>query len=90
VAIADVFDALTMSRPYKQAWPVERAIETIRRDAGAHFDPQMVDHFVEIVPEIMRLKGDWDKQEGVGLDQKMFEIPEPEHVEIEVSRREER
>lgn len=39
VAIADVFDALTSKRPYKEAWPIERAIDYIESRAGAHFDP---------------------------------------------------
>jgi HD-GYP domain-containing protein (c-di-GMP phosphodiesterase class II) len=48
-AIADVFDALTHARPYKEAWPVERAIETIKEDAGRHFDPALASAFVSIV-----------------------------------------
>jgi putative two-component system response regulator len=43
VAVADVFDALTTDRPYKEAWPIERALDEIRRCAGAHFDPKVVD-----------------------------------------------
>jgi putative nucleotidyltransferase with HDIG domain len=45
VAVADVFDALTHARPYKPAWPVEQALEEIRRGAGAHFDPEVVAAF---------------------------------------------
>jgi len=41
VAIADVFDVLTSKRPYKEAWPIERAIEYIESRAGAHFDPNI-------------------------------------------------
>ena len=46
VALVDVFDALTSLRPYKQAWPLEKAIETIRAGAGSHFDPRVVDAFL--------------------------------------------
>ncbi len=46
VAVADVFDALTSVRPYKPAWPVERAIDTLRDGAGGHFDPDCVRAFL--------------------------------------------
>ena len=42
VAIADVFDALTSKRPYKQAWSVDEAISHMREQAGKHFDPQLI------------------------------------------------
>jgi putative two-component system response regulator len=42
VAVADVFDALTHERPYKQAWSVERAVEEISQRAGYDFDPAVV------------------------------------------------
>ena len=42
VAVADVFDALTSERPYKRAWPVERAQAFLRDGAGAHFDTHCV------------------------------------------------
>jgi putative two-component system response regulator len=45
VAVADVFDALTHDRPYKQAWPIPKAVEEIRGLRGAHFDPAVVDAF---------------------------------------------
>jgi len=59
VAIADVFDALTMKRPYKEAWSVEKAIEVIKQDAGSHFDPRLVDFFSSIIPEIIKIKEQW-------------------------------
>lgn len=53
VAICDVFDALTSVRPYKEAWPVELAVEYIVDQKGRHFDPDLVDMFVEILPDIL-------------------------------------
>ncbi len=55
VAVADVFDALTSKRPYKDAWPVERALETMRRDAGRHFDPVVIAAFERALPKIMAI-----------------------------------
>lgn len=43
VAVADVYDALTTARPYKQAWPVERVVDHMLAEKGAHFDPACVD-----------------------------------------------
>ena len=45
VAVADVFDALTSVRPYKDAWPLERAVDFLRETIGSHFDPACVDAF---------------------------------------------
>lgn len=53
VALADVFDALTHRRPYKPAWPVDRAVEEIRRSRGTHFDPAVVDAFGALDPAAM-------------------------------------
>ncbi len=48
-AVVDVFDALTSDRPYRPAWTRERAIRYIVEQAGKHFDPEVVDHFLKIV-----------------------------------------
>jgi putative two-component system response regulator len=45
VAIADVFDALTHDRPYKEAWPIDRALAEIREQSGRQFDPEVVEAF---------------------------------------------
>jgi putative two-component system response regulator len=49
VAVADVFDALTHERPYKQAWTREAALEEIERQRGRQFDPRVVDAFRALV-----------------------------------------
>jgi len=42
VAAADVFDALTSKRPYKEAWPIDKAMTLMREEAGRHFDPDVI------------------------------------------------
>ena len=53
VAVADVFDALTSKRPYKEAWSVDRATQTILEERETHFDPDVVDAFGSVVHEIV-------------------------------------
>lgn len=53
VAVADVFDALTHERPYKDAWPVEQAVDEIRSLRGTQFDPQIVEVFMELDPDTL-------------------------------------
>lgn len=56
VAIADVFDALTSVRPYKKEWSVDEAVIFLEKEAGKHFDPDLVKLFVNAMPEIVTLK----------------------------------
>ena len=47
-AIADVYDALTSSRPYKEAWSHEKAVEEILKQGAGHFDPVLIEIFREV------------------------------------------
>jgi len=47
-SIVDVFDALTSDRPYRKAWPKERAIEYLREQSGKHFDPRLAEVFLSL------------------------------------------
>jgi len=64
VAIADVFDALTTVRPYKRAWPVEDAVGLIEREAGKHFDPRLVLLFKQKMPQILKIKEQYEERPG--------------------------
>ena len=55
-AIADVFDALTTARPYKDAWTTDKAFEFLREQAGKHFDPALVEAFVALRPQIEEIR----------------------------------
>lgn len=56
-AVADVFDALTTRRPYKEAFSLERAVEIMAAGRGSHFDPAILDLFlnnINLVADIQR------------------------------------
>lgn len=55
VALADVFDALTSRRPYKDAWPVDKALKLINEESGKHFDPTVVKAFERALPKIIEV-----------------------------------
>ena len=55
-AIADVFDALTSVRPYKMAWPTIEAVEEIEHCRDSHFDPQVVNAFLRVLPEVTEIQ----------------------------------
>ncbi|MBF0147493.1 MAG: response regulator [Magnetococcales bacterium] len=55
-SLADVFDALTSKRPYKQPWTVERALDEINQCSGTAFDPHLVRIFFDILPDILKIK----------------------------------
>ena len=52
MAVADVFDALTSKRVYKEAMPFEEAIDIIKQESGTHFDPKCVEVFAEAEEEV--------------------------------------
>ena len=56
VAVADVFDALTSVRPYKKAWPIEDAVAELKKLKGIHFQPELVDAFLGVLPEVLRIR----------------------------------
>jgi len=51
-AVADVFDALTSERPYKKAWPIEKAATYIKEQVGLQFDPKVVEKFCDHLDDI--------------------------------------
>jgi two-component system response regulator RpfG len=56
VAVADVYDALTSRRPYKAAWLSEEAIKYLQAHRGAHFDPMLVDAFLQVREEALAIQ----------------------------------
>ena len=62
LAVADVYDALTSTRSYRNAWTHEKAIHVIQKDAGTHFDPVIAKAFLEIIDGVVQEMA----AEGVG------------------------
>jgi len=60
VALADVYDALTSQRTYKDRWPEERVARHIREQKGKHFDPELVDVFFSIHDVIRAIKNKYN------------------------------
>ncbi|MBV1862150.1 MAG: response regulator [Nannocystaceae bacterium] len=56
VAVADVFDALTSERPYKKAWPLERALKLLVDGRNEHFDAELVDLFIGSMDEVLEIR----------------------------------
>jgi putative two-component system response regulator len=69
-AIADVFDALTSKRPYKEPFSLEKSLAIIREGRGSHFDPDVVDAFFAIQDEILSIKEQYAED-----NQPAFDIP---------------
>lgn len=61
VAIADVFDALTTKRPYKQPWSLDETLQTMQQSSGSHLDPRLLACFLQIMPEILSIKATWER-----------------------------
>lgn len=65
-ALADVFDALSSARMYKEAWGMDRILGLIKEERGRHFDPQVVDAFFEQLPLLLEIRdrdADWLEKE---------------------------
>jgi len=67
VGLADVFDALTSRRPYKKAYPVEVAYDIIKKESGAHFDPEITIMFLDSIDDIVLIKNEVNSEDMVSL-----------------------
>ena len=56
VAIANVFDALTSKRPYKEIFHVEVALDIMKKDRGQHFDPDVLDIFLTNMDKVLKIR----------------------------------
>ena len=58
MAIADVFDALTSKRPYKDPFPIEVAFDIIKKERGEHFDSVLANAFLNNIDEVLKIKAE--------------------------------
>jgi putative two-component system response regulator len=76
VAVADVFDALTHQRPYKQAWPVGQAVAEILGQAGRQFDPSAVEAFSMLDhPTLLSRVREWEPADEGRLPRPEARLP---------------
>ena len=67
VALADVFDALSMKPPYKDAWPMDKVMSTLRESSGTHFEPRLIEAFEDVLSDILDIKARWDERDCRGI-----------------------
>lgn len=79
VAIADVFDALMSKRPYKEPFTLEKSLDIIKEGRGGHFDPAVVDAFLESLDDILVIK-DRYKDEHQSMLVHMVAMTQPDGI----------
>jgi putative two-component system response regulator len=68
VAVADVFDALSSVRPYKDAFPLEKCLSILREGKGKHFDPRVLDAFLARIDQIVNIRDHYAELEAAKSD----------------------
>jgi putative two-component system response regulator len=63
VAVADVFDAISSKRPYKEAFPIDKCIQIMTDGRGNHFDPRVLDVFFECLDDIVAVRTAYNESE---------------------------
>jgi len=73
VAIADVFDALSSKRCYKEAMPLDIVLNIMKEDSGKHFDPLLITLFLNNLDEFLKIKEKYKDEEFTNCDIKTLE-----------------
>ncbi|RLB87026.1 MAG: two-component system response regulator [Deltaproteobacteria bacterium] len=81
VAIADTFDALISKRPYKDPYPPEMINDIIRREKGAHFDPDITDIFLENFDAFVKIRNESGLLDPINLEE--FKLSERDQIRIQ-------
>ncbi len=74
--IADVFDALTSKRPYKDPYPVSKAVEIIKSEREKHFDPELTDLFLLNIDDFVAIKEAFPEAEEGHVNDENFKLSE--------------
>lgn len=72
VALADVFDALSSKRPYKDPYPMEVVLDIIKKEKGEHFDPVLVDLFLAHIDEFLMIAKTIKTEEAISSESFSF------------------
>jgi response regulator RpfG family c-di-GMP phosphodiesterase len=56
VGLADVFDALSSKRSYKESWPESKVLEVVREESGRHFDPELVEILLDRIDDLRAVR----------------------------------
>ena len=64
-AIADVFDALGHDRVYKKAWPLKNILELFEEGKGKHFDPDLIELFIDNLDDFLTVKKKFDGEDNM-------------------------
>ncbi|WP_063332950.1 response regulator [Marinomonas sp. TW1] len=74
VAVADVIDALMSKRPYKEPWSVEQTIDYLVEQKGKHFDPDLADLAIKLMPQIVDIRALYPDEPSNLLDDSFFKL----------------
>ena len=81
VALADVFDALTSPRVYKDAWSIDEAVSYILKLSGTHFDPRVVRAFEQCIDRLLDLRARLTSSDNGAAHSRRVEGPSVHHAE---------
>ena len=63
IAVADAYDAMTSDRPYRSGMSQEKAESILREGAGMQWDPEMVQRFLDVMPDILLIKAKYQRSQ---------------------------
>ncbi len=75
-AVVDVWDALLSHRPYREAWPEEKVFAYLREEAGRHFDPQVVEAFLQLDLDAIAIPERTEPEGLPGAQTDLFRVEE--------------
>ena len=80
--MADVFDALSSARPYKEAFPLDKCLRILREGEGKHFDPRVLKAFFARLEQIVSIREHYAELEPENLDQPPAAVPQTDQTTV--------
>ena len=72
-AVADVYDALSSKRPYKDAFPIEKCLKILTEGRGKHFDPRVLDAFFARIDDVVRVRESTNEPSAESADSPRYD-----------------